>query len=499
MTTGATKNLDRDMVRAVLWTGGAKWASQILSWGATIVVARLLSPGDFGLVGMAALYLNLAALISQIGVANAVITLRGLTRRQIAELNTVAVLVGAGLVALSGIVAIPLSRFFATPSLRGVIILVSTTCFINGFQVVPGALLQKELRFELLAWLETLRAFGQIVATIVFALLGFGYWCLVFGYIMGATTATVLTLCFRRHPFAGPHFGQLRSELQFSGQVMLSGIAWYVYTNADFAVAGRVLGQVQLGDYTFAWTISSAPVEKISTLVTRVTPAFFSAAQDDKRELRRYLLRLTEALSYLTVPASIGIALIADQLIPVVLGPKWLGVIAPLQLLALYVAVRSITTLLPIVLTAIRDTTFVMWTTLASAVIMPTAFFIGSHWGTRGIAAAWFVMYPVITAPLYYKICQRLGMTMREYCRTILPSLVASAFMIVAVLLTRWAVPITLLPSLRLSLMIGTGSLAYAGALYAFYGARLRTLFRALRSRRDSGTTAAPVALETYY
>src|SRR5262249_55249376 len=160
----------------------------------------------------------------------------------------------------------------------------------------------------------------------------------------------------------------------------------------DFFVAGRVLGEVPLGNYTIAWTISSAPVEKVANLVTGVTPAFFSALQNDKAELRRYLLRLTEGLAYLTVPVSVGMALVADYFVPTVLGPRWVGVVNPLRLLGLFVALRSVATLLPRVLNAIGDTGFVMWTTIASALVMPFAFYVGSRWGATGIAGAWVVM-----------------------------------------------------------------------------------------------------------
>ena len=103
-TPAAGRSLDRSMARAVAWNATARWTSQILSWVSTIIVARRLTPADYGLVGMAGLYLNLALLISQAGIGDTIIALRDLTRRQIAELNTVAILLGLGLVGLSCVV-----------------------------------------------------------------------------------------------------------------------------------------------------------------------------------------------------------------------------------------------------------------------------------------------------------------------------------------------------------------------------------------------------------
>jgi O-antigen/teichoic acid export membrane protein len=472
------------MVRAVAWNAGAKWVSQVFTWVATIIVARLLHPYDYGLVGMAGIYLNLTALISQIGIPDAIITLRDLTRRQIAELNAVALLIGAALLGISCGLALPIARFFAAPPLRAVIVMISTTYLINAFQVVPRALLQKELRFKLLASIETVRAIAQMVAMLVLAWLGFGYWSLVDGGVLGAAVATTLTLCWRRHGFAFPNLANIFKELRFSGHVTVSGVAWYVYSNADFLVAGRMLGEAPLGDYTVAWTISSAPIEKIGNLLTGVTPAFFSAVQNSNFELRRYFLRLTEALAYVTVPASIGIALVADYLVPVLLGPKWSGVVGPLRLLGILVAFRSLTTMLPRLLTALRDTKFVMWTTVISAIAMPLGFLIGSRWGTNGIAVAWIIIYPPIMLPLYHRIFRRIGTNTWEYLSAVIPAAGASVIMTAALLLLRSALPLHWSLAAHFALLVVTGTLCYACALLGLYRRRMTQLLQVFRRMR---------------
>ncbi len=486
------KALDRSMAQAVAWNAAAKWITQILSWLSTIVVARLLTPSDYGVVGMAGLYLGLAMVVSQAGLSEAVIALRDLTRHKIAQLNTVAVLSGIALVGITCSLATPVARFFSAPQLRFVVIVVSVQYLINAFQVIPRALLQKELRFQLLASLEVARVFGQIIATVSLALLNFGYWSLVLGHILGTAASAGLTMYYRRHEFAFPNFTQLRRELRFSGHLTLSGAGWYAYSNSDFLVAGRMLGQVPLGDYTLAWTISSAPLEKIGNLVIGVTPAFFSAVQHDKGELRRYLSRLTEALAYMVVPASIGMALLADYLVPALLGPKWMGVIGPLRLLGLLVAFRALATLPGKVLTAVGEARFMMWTTVASALILPAAFLIGSHWGSNGIAAAWVIMYPPLMLPVYYKAFKHIGMTIREYASTVMPAVGASLIMAGTVFLVRGMMPTTAPLLLRLSFLVGIGAACYCAVLYGIHRDRLSRLFRTIRSLRGDAPHKQP-------
>ena len=466
------------MARAVAWNAGARWVSQVLSWASTIVVARLLTPYDYGLVGMAGLYLNLAMLISQAGIGDAIIALRDITRRNIAELNTISLILGVGLVGVSCALALPLARFFSAPPLFAILIVSSGTYIFNAFQVVPRALLQRELRFKLLAWIEMLRTLIQIIATVLFAWLKFRYWSLVIGYVLSGVTTSGLTCYCRRHEFASPRFSQLGREVRYSLQALVSRVAWYAYDNADFGVAGRVLGEVPLGNYSVAWTISSAPVEKITNMITGVTPVYFSAVQENTAELRRYLLRITEVLSFVTVPASIGIALSADYLVPVLLGPKWYGVIGPLRLLGIFVAARSVTTILPNLLTAIGDAGFVMWATIGSAILMPMAFLIGSRWGTTGIAATWVFASPVIIAPIYYRVFKKIELEVKEYVSTVLPALNASIIMAIVVLLTRSVMRSESHSLAGLFLIVLSGTLSYSGALFVLHRGRVSRLLR---------------------
>lgn len=485
MTIVAGSRLDRSMVRAVGWNATAKWVTQILSWVSTIAVARLLAPSDYGLVGMAGLYLGLAMLISQVGIADAVISLRYLTHRQMAELNTVATLMGALLVAISCILAVPLARLFSAPQLLAVVSVSSLVFGMNGFQVVPRALLQKELKFSFLAFVEIARTVSQVLATVVLAWFGFRYWSLIYGQIVGCAVATGLILWSHYHQFAFPGLTQLRHELRFSGNMLVTGIGWYVYSNADFFVAGRVLGQVPLGEYSVAWTISSAPIEKIGNLVTNATPAFFSVVQHDKAELRRYLLRLSEMLSYATVPASLGLALLGDYLVPVLLGPKWVGVIRPLQLLGVLMAFRSLTILPGRVLAVTGETGFAMWTTVAAAIIMPTAFFIASRWGTIGIATAWIVVYPPVMLPVFLKAFQRIDLKAREYISSVMPALSSSVIMSAAVFVARLLLGQRWTGPSRLLVLVALGAAIYCGALYEFHRKRVSRIVRVFHSIRS--------------
>jgi O-antigen/teichoic acid export membrane protein len=476
------KPADHAIVRAFAWTGAGRWATQLLTWVTTIVVARILAPSDYGLIGMATIYLGLVALISEFGLGQAVITMREMSGRQVAQLNTLSIASGALLFGVSWAAAGPLGNFFHSPKLPQVVIVMSLSFLISGAQVVPDALLQGDLRFKLLASFDTARALVQAFTTVTLALLGFGYWSLALGPLAASVVAAVMALIARPHSLAWPKWEEIKHALRFSGNVLGSRVAWYTYSNSDFLVAGRVLGQAPLGAYTLAWTIASTPVEKITNVITRVTPAFFSAVQDDKPHLRRYLLGITDGLSLLTFPASLGMALVADQFVLVVLGAKWAPAIMPLRLLAVYAALRSITTVFPNMLFAMRHSRFVMWNTIVAAVVFPAAFFYSSRWGTTGIGWTWVLLYPLITAPMMWRTFVATEMPVGAYLRAVLPALRASLVMVIAVFGVRMATPATWPIAVQFAVSCLAGALSYSAMVLIFERQRGRELFRLLRS-----------------
>ncbi len=449
--------LDKHLASGIAWTAGAKWSSQALSWASMLIVARLLLPSDFGLVGMAAVYLSFVQKFSEFGFGSAVITLRDLTDDQITQINTFSVLSGAAGFLISCAAAIPLGWFFRASQLPAIVVVMSTAFVMAGFQTVPSSLLQRDLRFKLLSIMETVTAVAQALGTLALALFGLGYWALVAGNLIGAAVSTGLNVAWCPRGFARPRLGSIRHALKFSWQVLVARLAWNFYSDADFLVAGRVLGAAPLGAYTFAWNLATMPVEKISALVGRVTPAFFSAVQTEYAALRRYLRNLTEALALITLPATLGLALTAREFVTLILGKKWLGVIAR----------------------------FLMWDNLAAVVLLPSAFYVGSRWGTAGIAWGWIVAYPFIAVPLFVRTFQRIEMSAREYIGAVRPALDGSIAMAVVVGALKWALPSAWPLYLRFGLQVVAGAITYVLVMVALHGDRLRA-FRSLARRLRS-------------
>lgn len=482
--TGAGQ-LDRSLLSGIAWTGGMKWGGQVVAWGSTLIAVRLLSPSDYGLVGMATVYLGLITLLSEFGIGAAVVTLRDLTDEQIAQLNGLALLFGGAGVLLSWALAVPIGRFFGAPRLPAVVAVMSLAFLISALRTIPQSLLQKELRFKALAVMDATQTTVQAAGLVLFAALGFRYWALVIGGLLSAGVATGMVLVWRRHRMARPHRATLRHALTFSEHIVVGRLSWYAYSNSDFFVAGRILGTAALGLYTMAWSLASTPVEKITAMVTRIAPAFFAAVQHDHAELRRYLLALTEGMAMLAFPAAIGLALVAPDFVPVVLGAQWRSATLALQLLAGYAAIRSIAPLMTPVLNVVGETRYAMQLSIVAVVLLPAGFLVGSRWGITGIAAAWMVVHPISVLPTYARAFRCIQLPATAYLRALWPAASSSVIMALVVLAVMAVLPPGAPAGVRLAVEVAAGAAAYAATTFVLHRARLRAFLRVLREARQ--------------
>jgi teichuronic acid exporter len=216
-------------------------------------------------------------------------------------------------------------------------------------------------------------------------------------------------------------------------------------------------------------------------MITRVTPGFFSAAQYDRQQLRRYLLGITQGLALLTFPACAGLALLANQFVVVVLGQKWIAATLPLRLLALCAALRAVTTVFPNMLFAMRQSRFVMRITIVSVIVFPPAFYFGSRWGTSGIAWVWIIFYPLITAPYVWRTLASTHTSANAYLNSILPAFRATLLMTLMVVAVRVAMPLSWTVYSRFAISVVTGVLSYAAVLLLAERRHLRDAYQLLR------------------
>lgn len=465
---------DRSLVRGVAWNGVIKLLVQAAAWGSTLVVARLLSPDDYGVMGLAALFLGLIELVTEFGIGIAVATRKDLTEPQTRELNSVAAIMGVGGCLSICLIAPLAGHFFHDARLPAVLAVLSVTFLLSSVRSVPWGLLQRDLQFKRLAIYDGLQALALAALSVVLALLGFRYWTLVIASIASALISAAIAIV--KHPvgFRRPRVEELKPLLSFSGNIVGQRMAWYGYSNSDFFVAGKMLGSGPLGSYSLAWNLSHV-TDKLTALVLQITPPVLAKVQDDKAEMRRYVVRITEVMSLTVMPLMIGLALVARDFVPLVLGQKWDTMIFPLQVLSAYAIVNVVLPLLAQVLNVTGHEAFGMRHNILQFTVMPCLFAIGAYLGgVNGIALAWVVGHPFLGLRLARYTLRTIDLSLRQFfVRALGPAVVSCLVMVLAVIGTQVAWPSSAPSIPKLAMEIVVGAASYAGTMLLFFSQRV--------------------------
>jgi O-antigen/teichoic acid export membrane protein len=490
------RRLDVHFAGGVAWTAGAKWFTQIFSWAALFVSARLLSTSDFGISDMASYSFLLTNLLAEFGIGTAVLQMRELEPGVLAQLHSFSCLL-CTLVYVASLPTAPLlAHFFHNDHLTALIMVNNLAFFLTGFQAVPLGLLQRDMDYRRLSLAEALQALTQALATVISAWLGLGYWSLIVGGGCGKVTAIALVSSWKRVPFAVPHWKDIQTPIRLGWHTAVGRLAWSCYTQADGIVVGRALGGAVLGSYRMSMNLASAPAEKVSTLIMRAAGPLFARVQGDDTLVRRYFLILTEALTVIELPLMLGLGIMAPEMVQVVLGPKWSAVVTPLRWLVLFMTLRTLGTLMEQVLISQRRTGFTMRMSLMNLCVMPVALYLAAGWkGTSGVAAAWVLLAPLTILPLAWKVSKTIHLGFRGFASALLPATVGVAVMAGALLALRTWLALKPWPAIiSLALQVSVGGAVYGGVLLALFRERVLRYTRFLRGIDRAAAAHPPLS-----
>ncbi|MGB7762712.1 MAG: lipopolysaccharide biosynthesis protein [Bryobacteraceae bacterium] len=470
----SVRSLDKAVAGGLAWAAGAKSATQFLIWASTLVVARLISPYDFGLVSMAGYIGLIATALAEFGMGQAVLQMPELEARTVAQLNTSCAAICLAIYGLLVLAAPWIAVFFKSGQLRMLVIVNSLGLVLTGFQSVPTGLLERDLDYRRLSVCESGTILVQALVTVGCALAGFAYWSLVVGALAGRMAGTALTYYWKPVPFALPRWKQIQAPLRLGTHMTIGRIAMWAYGVSDGVIVGRMLGGAALGAYQMAMALASAPAEKIGLLVMRVTGPLFARVQKDEELVRRYFRIISESVSLSVFPLLIGLAVVAPEAVRVLLGKEWSAAVGPIRWLAVFMCARTLSTLFSQVLTSLRYTRFNMFVSLVSFVVMPVAFLVASRRGTSAVAASWLILCPVTVLPFAVKLLRAIGLRYRDYLGVLLPALAGCVVMVAAVLAVRtWLGSDRMPVAARLSVEVAVGGAAYLGFEWIFYREKL--------------------------
>jgi O-antigen/teichoic acid export membrane protein len=423
---------------------GVKWnaISEFLNYGfnfaITAILARLLCPDDFGIVGMAAIFTGFIGNVKELGMSAAIIQRKELSNAHLSTsfwTNLVMALVLCGItIAISPFVAL----FFNKEIISRVLTVLSFGFIISAFSTTHGALLNRNLDFKRIAIVRIFTVVIGGMTSIVFAILNFGVWSLVYGGLAGNFAGTIMywMVCSWRPDwnFSVKSFQDL---LKFGSNIVGFNIVDYARENIDYLLIGRLLGSIKLGLYTLAYRLISLPQKRLSPIVTRVSFPAFSKVQEDNIKLRRWYLKTIKYISLVSFPSMIGLLLVAPEFVRTIYGPKWIDTILPLQILCIAGINYSIgTTVGSIILTKGRPDLQLKLGVFAFITIS-IFIFIGSKWGIIGIAIA-ISSYTILARFISQYITNSLiKLKMKDFLNSLFPAIVGSLIMLFILLIFR--------------------------------------------------------------
>lgn len=462
--------MKEQLARSVFWIVWSKGAAQLISFLSVLLVARLLSPADYGLMALASIWTGMMLLISEMGLGAAIIQFQHLDDAEVNACFWLTMTVAlAGYVSLYG-AAPSIAGWFSAPKLADVLRVIGLTLPLMAVRVVPDSLLRKRLAFDRLAQADIAAVMINVPIVLGLAWWGAGVWALVVGALVAAIVQVVSSFWFARwRPGLRVGGARLPSLLHYSVATLGSRITWATYQQADVFVLGKVSGDIAVGYYSMAKHLAALPVTKVSVLVNQLAAPVMAELQESLTELRASVLRGVRLVTTVSLPVCVGVMLVAADIVRVALTEKWAAAVPPLRILSLYSILSSVAVLFVPALMARYRTGFMLRYSLTQLLLMPLAFWAGAAWGgPLGVALAWATVYPIGFAWLLREVLRELEIGWRQFLAQLKPAALSTLVMILTVLLARlvWDSVAPDHPVGRLGVMVGAGAVGYGATLW---------------------------------
>jgi len=431
-------NLTRATLRAFLWVGTSNIFSNLLSFLIAAILARLLLPSAFGIVGMANIFIGIVAVINELGLSAAIIQRKEITDDQLSTAFWANLVEGALLCAITISLSPLVATFFKNPLVQPVLSLLAINFIISSPSIVQSALLQRNLDFKRIALASVASTLVLGIVSVSMALSGYGVWSIVLGKVSSRASGTLVLwfLCPWRPSvkFDLPSFKEI---FGFGINIMGIRVIGYLRSNVDYLVVGQLLGASAFGYYTLAYQLMAFPLTQISAVIVRVAFASFSKVQEDNLRLQRAYLKTITYVTVVTFPLLVGMFITAPELIRMVYGGKWGYSILPLQIMCVAGLIKSVGTTLGAVLRSKgRPDIELKWNVLI-LIFVTVAAAIGTRYGIAGVALA-VTLASLGNFPLIQSITNSLiDLKVRDYLSSLQPATSCSASMAVGLIAYR--------------------------------------------------------------
>lgn len=475
-------NLGGRVVRGAGFTFLGIFLRTLMTIGSMAILARLLMPADFGYVAMATVVTEFAALLGGFGFSNILIQRQRICRLQLDTVFWAGMAVGGGLALVVWCLSFTSGWLFSDPFAGELLRVMTLTFLLGGMTHAHEALLSRLMRFNVEFWIQLVVIFIRSLVAVLCAYVGFGVWSLVFGALAGGIANVILMVTtipfWPRFRF---HAAYLVETWRISGSYLGNGFLYYINMNIDVILVGRGLGAGALGYYQNARSLTDEIRGRIAMPLQRVLFPAFSALQGDLGRLQASVLRSGRLLAAFMMPVGFGVAAVADELVPVLYGEKWLAMIPILKMFGISAAIRSSTAIASPLYNSQNKVALGFKLNVVGTLLTIGAVYFSIPHGINSVAIAIAVssMYVMVTFIVGIRL---IGMNWRHLSQIFAVPTFASGAMWLAIDYVRPVVASADFGEhLGLPLLIGFGAAVYAMLLFAVspaYWQELRSLIK---------------------
>lgn len=483
----APPSLAAQVRSAVIWRSGSQVLTQLVSWASTLIVIRLLAPQDYGLFAMAQVMLVLLSTMNGWGLASALIREREVSEERLRQTLGMLILLNFGLAAVQVLAAPLVAAWFGQPKVAALLRVQALIYLTVPFCALPYAMLARRMDFRRPAQVRLVAAVAGAGMALGGALAGWGVWTLVFAPMTILVTEAIGMTWAARAPIRPSfRFAGAGHIAGFGGVMTATQLFWFVQSQSDVMIAGRALDPHTLGVYTTGLFLAQLLAAKFIPPINEVAYAAYSRQQGAAPEALLATIRLVMLVA---LPAYAGMAVVAEPLVPVLLGAQWHEISPLLPILAGAMAMMTLQILFAPATNARGVPAAALRIAMLGSLVMPAAFWIGAHWGIFGLAWAWVGGMAVLTAATVWLSGGLIGLRLAALARAIAPPLAAALAMAAGVALALRLLPTSWPPLAQLALCVPLGVALYLAALRLIAPQRLA---EALAFIRQPAATPAP-------
>ena len=427
-------NLKKKSFKGVAWNGAGNAVRQLLMIVTLIVMARFLTPQDFGRFAILMVFVEFMNIFSSMGTSQIIIHMSHLSQRMLSTLFYLNVIFGFFIFLLLYFLSKPIAIFFDDLIFIDLVKVVGLNYILLSLVLVQKALLEKKIQFKKVVLIESLSLVIGSACGILSAINGLGIYSLL---IMTLVKTMILSFGFWVSSKWRPslHFSliHIKEVWSFSSNLMAFSTVNYFSRSSDNFLIGKFLGAQSLGYYSLAYKIMLYPLENVARVIVRVMFPIFSSIQDDNIRFKRGYLKTITVIAIITFPVMAGLFSISDNFVHVFLGEDWKEMSAIIVILAPVGLVQSIVTTTGCIYMAKGTTNILFKMGLLNAIVVVLFFLVGIPYGLKGVAFAYAIANLMLLYPNLFFAWKQIDLTVMDGLKALLPIAIVSLLMSVLV------------------------------------------------------------------